>query len=367
MSGKWSKERAWEWYNSRPWIRGCNFMPSDCANRIDMWQEYKFEEHFATAEREIALAESIGFNSVRIILEYEVWEHQHDGFMERLDKYLTMFYKHGITAMMVLANDCSVPKAFWKPAHFGEQTYDIGYHGGRRVSPHGGHGELSYHLLDDPATAARYYEFVREIITVYAHDERVLIWNLFNEPGNNRADLSLSHMEKFFEIAREIDPDQPLCADCLGDYCKPGTTIGDRALELSDIISYHNYNDFENNIEWAEKLRLLGRPALDTEWLHRIYSNTVEEIYPLLYLEKIGAYNWGFVQGKYQTHEPWNGIWERMERGEAQFDVTKWQHDLFRPSGRPYDPREINLIATYNKKADERFAKGLDSKLFGVK
>ncbi len=363
MSGQWSKERAWEWYNSRPWIRGCNFMPSDCANRIDMWQEYDFEKHFETAEREIELAESIGFNSVRIILEYEVWEHQHDGFLDRLDKYLSMFYKHGITAMMVLANDCSVPRAFWRPARFGEQTYDVGYHGGRKVSPHGGHGELSYHLLDDPATAARYYEFVREIITLYAHDERVLIWNLFNEPGNNRGDLSLPHMEKFFEIAREINPDQPLCADTFGDYIKDGVTIGRRALELSDIVSFHNYNSYVENVEIIEEIRATGRPALDTEWLHRIFRNDVESIYPLLYLEKIGAYNWGFVLGKYQTHEPWNGIWERMERGE-EFDVTKWQHDLFRPSLRPYDPREIELIKKLNKRADERFEKGLDAQLF---
>jgi len=46
--------------------------------------------------------------------------------------------------------------------------------------------------------------------------------------------------------------------------------------------------------------------------------------------------------------------------------VTKWQHDLFRPSLRPYDPREIELIKTYNKKADERFANGQDTQLFGV-
>ncbi len=363
MSGQWSKEKAWKWYNSHPWIRGCNFMPSDCANRIDMWQEYGFPQHFETAEREIALAESIGFNSVRIILEFDVWEAQHDGFLERLDKYLTMFYRHGITAMMVLANDCSVPRAFWKRASFGEQHYDVGYHGGRKVSPHGAHGELSYHHLDDPAIAERYYEFVREIITLYAHDERVLIWNLFNEPGNNRHDLSLPHMEKFFEIAREIDPDQPLCADCLGDYYKEGSIIGERALELSDIISFHNYNSYAENVEVIEKIKALGRPALDTEWLHRIFHNDVESIYPLLYLEKIGAYNWGFVLGKYQTHEPWNGIWERMEKGE-EFDVTKWQHDLFRPSFRPYNPREIDLIKKFNRMADERFEKGLDTILF---
>ena len=82
---RWSKERAWEWYRSRPWIRGCNYMGSDCANRIDQWQEYKFDEKLATAEREFALMESIGYNSIRLILEFEVWDRQHDGFMERLD------------------------------------------------------------------------------------------------------------------------------------------------------------------------------------------------------------------------------------------------------------------------------------------
>ena len=41
---KWSKERAWEWYNSHPWIRGCNYMSADCANRVDQWQALHFEE-----------------------------------------------------------------------------------------------------------------------------------------------------------------------------------------------------------------------------------------------------------------------------------------------------------------------------------
>ena len=42
MRTKWSQEKVWDWYNSRPWIRGCNFMSSDCANRVDQWQEYGF-------------------------------------------------------------------------------------------------------------------------------------------------------------------------------------------------------------------------------------------------------------------------------------------------------------------------------------
>lgn len=84
-------------------------------------------------------------------------------------------------------------------------------------------------------------------------------------------------------------------------------------------------------------------------------------------LKKIGCYNWGFVAGKYQTYEPWEAIWATIEQGGGKdYDMTKWQHDLFRPSLRPYDPKEIELIKRYNEKADARFKSGLDKKLFGT-
>lgn len=372
MNGQWSKEQAWKWYNARPWIRGCNFMSSDCANRIDEWQEFGFEARFLTAEREIALAESIGYNSVRIILEFEVWDAQHDSFMEHLDRYLAMFYKHGITAMLVLANDCTVPKSLWKPAVMGPQAYDIGYHGGRKVSPHKQYhvDEPRWHIMDDPCVEERYYTFVREIITLYAHDERVIIWNIFNEPGNGRGTRSLRYMENIFEIAWKIAPDQPLCADVWSGMkgCRAVTEMEQRALELSDVISWHNYGTYDHNVLLLEQLRQLDRPSLNTEWLNRIGHNNVEELYPLFYLEKIGCYNWGFVAGKYQTYEPWETYWDTISAGGGrELDITKWQHDLFRPSLRPYDPREIEIIKRYNRKADERFKSGVDKRLFGWK
>ena len=46
MEHRWSKEKAWEWYNSRPWMRGCNYMSADCANRVDQWQALGAEERF---------------------------------------------------------------------------------------------------------------------------------------------------------------------------------------------------------------------------------------------------------------------------------------------------------------------------------
>ncbi len=372
MNGQWTKEEAWTWYNKRTWIRGCNFMSSDCANRIDQWQEFGFEERFETTKREIELAESIGFNSFRLILEFEVWDQQHDGFMSRLDRYLSYMYDHGITAMLVLANDCSVPKSLYKPAVMGPQHYDIGYHGGRKNSPHMSYsaGEERWNILDDPEIAKRYYEFVREIITTYAHDPRVIVWNIFNEPGNGRGGKCIPHMEKLFEIGWTISPDQPLCADVWSGLSggHPKSEAEQRALELSDVISFHNYGSYVTNIEIVESFKLCGRPMLDTEWLHRIFHNDVFQIYPMLYANKIGSYNWGFVAGKYQTYEPWEGIWQTIENGGGKdYDMTKWQHDLMRPNLRPYDPREIELIKHFNKKADERFKSGHDKKLFGIK
>ena len=102
MGEVWSKERVWAWYDDHNWLRGCNFMGSDCANRIDQWQEEGFEERLKTADEELALAAETGYNTIRIILEYFVWEKQHDGFMERFDRYLETAWKHGISTNPII-------------------------------------------------------------------------------------------------------------------------------------------------------------------------------------------------------------------------------------------------------------------------
>ena len=359
MMNRWSKERAWEWYNARPWLRGCNFMSSDCANRIDQWQEYGFEERLETTDKELKLLAETGFNSIRIIPEFIVWKKEHDGFMERFEKYLETADQYGITCMVVFGNDCMPPKEeLMNRMQLGEQHVDWGYHGGRKVSQHGrfeGHG---YSLLDEPELAQEHYEWVREIVSKYKNDERIVMWDVFNEPGNTkRGNLSLPHMEKFFEIIREIDPIQPLTAAIWsgGKNIEELPEIEKWALENSDIVSYHNYCPYADNIEVIAELKKLGRPIINTEWLNRSNHNTVEDMFPLFFLEKIGCYNWGFVAGKYQTYEPYNGIWDDYEKNPSMdFDFTKWFHDLYRPSLHPYNPKEIELIKRFADLADKK-------------
>ena len=125
-------------------------------------------------------------------------------------------------------------------------------------------------------------------------------------------------------------------------------------VELSDIISFHSYQSYEKLVAEIRFLQRFNRPLFLTEWLHRINHNNVQEIYPLLYLANVSNYCWGFVVGKTQTHEPWTSLWEQWDQGVgARYDFTKWQHDLFRPNLRPYDPNEIVLIEKFNQLAAE--------------
>ena len=127
MSKQWSEKQAGAWYDKQPWMRGCNYLPSDCCNRIAFWQSLDFEQHLTTADRELELAASIGFNSIRVILEFIVWNEEHDSFLERFERFLSVAAKHGISLMVCFANDCTVPKdENYRPPRLGPQHYDWG-------------------------------------------------------------------------------------------------------------------------------------------------------------------------------------------------------------------------------------------------
>ncbi len=367
----WPKEKAWAWYNAQPWIRGCNYMPASAANRVDQWQQLGKEERFAEVAREFALAKKVGFNTMRILVEQQgfgVWLAEHDGFMANFERYLQLMEKNGLRAIVVLGNDCSRPKHLWKLPTPGEQTYDVGYHGGRRITQHGSNpGAVGYTVLDDPELRPKFFQMCEELLRKYRDDERILFWNLWNEPGNNnRSDRTMKDMRELFERAWKIDPKQPLTADIWSAYGNPkgegGRPAEKLAGELSDIISFHCYANYRTQKEMIKTLRKRwGRPMVNTEWLARINGDELSTSYPVFAQENVGSTCWGFVNGKYQTHEPYEPMWKsEFEYRDSDAPVTKWFHDLFRPSHHPYDPEETKILININAQMDaERAGRGL--------
>jgi hypothetical protein len=336
-------------------------MNADAVNRVDMWQSLHFEEYFKQSEEEFALMRDLGFNSVRVILEFVVWQKEHDSFLARFERYLTLLDKYGISCTVVLANDCMPPKSpDWKMPDVGEQSYDWGYHGGRKRSQHGRHSAPAPHYyFDDDELREKYFDMVSEIVTLYKDDSRILMWDLFNEPGNSRREnITMPYLVRMFETVRKINPSQPLTVGAWWFDADDFHTseLNTYALENSDIISYHCYSTYEEHVRLIKYLKGFERPLINTEWLARCTNNTVFENFPLFYLENIGCYNWGFVAGKYQTYEPYEAHWDwyNDDKG-APIDFTKWFHDLYRPSLRPYDPRETELITRFCTRADKDF------------
>lgn len=359
MKTQWTAEQANEWYRELGWMRGCNFIGSDCANRLDMFQKYGSEKKLKTAERELALCQKIGFNSVRIWANFDVYDAEPESYMEIFDRYIDLCGKYGQKVMVVLAHEEDLPRGeVYIPKKMGEQAYALGYHQGRFPLSEEEKATAPRHYMEYSGLRERYLEMVRRTVRRYAHDDRIFCWNIMNEPGANLGgDRTVALLRELFDTVRREDPDQPLCADIWrsirdGRISSPEEQT---ALELSDVISFHYYGAYAKMVAEIDFLRRFDRPLFLTEWLHRINHNTVQEIYPLLYITNVSGYCWGFVVGKTQTNEPWDVMWEQWDRGEDHgYDFTKWQHDLFRPNLRPYDPREIELIENFNRLAEAK-------------
>ena len=64
---RWTEERTNAWYAKQAWLVGANYVPSDAINELEMFQAATF--NVATNDRELALAESAGINTMRVFLQ----------------------------------------------------------------------------------------------------------------------------------------------------------------------------------------------------------------------------------------------------------------------------------------------------------
>jgi hypothetical protein len=149
--------------------------------------------------------------------------------------------------------------------------------------------------------------------------------------GQRAASMAL--LEAAFEWVRAENPEQPLTA---GSWVA-GSPMNARLYDLSDVISFHHYEDAASCEAMIDALSEHGRPLWCTEYLNRRVGCTFESHLPLLARKTAGAWNWGLVDGKTQTKYSWQ---DRGNIGEPEV----WFHDIFRPDGTPYRDDEIMLI-----------------------
>jgi len=348
---RWTPAQAESWYAKQEWLVGANYTTSNAINQLEMFQADTFDPE--AIDRELGWAhEQFGMNTMRVYLHDLLWQQDPQGFLKRVDTFLSIADKHGIRPMLVLFDSC------WDPDPvLGAQRRPIpGVHNSGWVqSP-------SRHMLVDPANDAHFRDYVEGVVGAFANDTRVLAWDLWNEPdnpgGGNYMDKQLKGeqeriaelLPQIFDWARAKRPVQPLTSGVwIGDDWSPGaaslTSIQRTQLERSDVITFHNYEQPEAFVSRIKQLRKYGRPLICTEWLARGAGSNVDTILPIARRENIGMINWGFVDGAIQTRFPWDS-WQRPYTMEAP---TVWFHDLLKADGTPYRAREAELFRALAK------------------
>ncbi|MBO9614130.1 MAG: cellulase family glycosylhydrolase [Dyadobacter sp.] len=338
----WTKEQAREWYAKQGWLVGADFLPSTAINQLEMFQAESFDT--ATIDKELGWAQNIGMNTMRVYLHDLLYQQDSTGFIKRLDTFLNITKKHNIKPVLVLFDSC------WDPfPKLGKQRDPKpGVHNSGWVQNPG------FNALKDSTQYPRLERYVKGTVAAFANDDRVLMWDIWNEPDNtnnssygkvelpNKVDYVLPLMVKSFEWARSVNPSQPLSSGVwAGDWSSPEKLkpIEKAQLEQSDVITFHNYEnaqEFEKRIKWLEPY---GRPLICTEYMSRGNGSFFETSLPIAQKYNVGAINWGLVDGKSQTIYPWDS-WKKTYTKEPDL----WFHDIFRKDGTPYKQAEVDLI-----------------------
>jgi hypothetical protein len=321
----WTVEQATSWRARQPWIVGCNFIPSTAINELEMWQAETFD--LPTIDRELAWAEGLGFNTVRVYLHNLLWDAGREEFLVRLDRFLETADRHHIRVILVLFDDCWLPDP--KP---GKQPDPVpGVHNSGWLRAPGPS------IVADPTRWPALEAYTKGVLTRFRDDRRILMWDLYNEPGNSgMEEMTFPLLEKVFQWAWAVRPSQPLtCATWNGG--EKFKRYNDLQLSNSDVITFHNYNDASNLESEIKRLQALGKPVICSEYMARTNNSTFEKNLPVLRQYQVGAINWGLVSGKTNTIFPWGS-----KAGSAEPAV--WFHDIFRSDGTPFDPREVALI-----------------------
>ena len=107
QSSRWPEQKASAWYAQQPWLVGSNYTPKSAINQLEMWQEATFNPD--EIDQELAWAESLGMNTMRVFLHDLLWQQDAAGFQKRIDSFLTIASRHHIRPMFVLFDSCWDP------------------------------------------------------------------------------------------------------------------------------------------------------------------------------------------------------------------------------------------------------------------
>jgi hypothetical protein len=333
-------------------VRGVNFIPSYASNTYEIWREY----NSTVFDRELRLARAVGYNSVRLWLNYAVYEELGEAMVDRVEDALRLCARHQLHAVVVLFDSCGVrprPDARWitkseaydlfqaSPRFTPEQKqlmeqlfarYAKGF-GSKVLVPVGADSPMMTLLWENwqptpgndrlgPESYLRLERYVGALLSRLQDHPQILLWDLMNEPEF----ASEGPLAPGLFITSEMERIRDAFLQRFRNYLKqqyPEELVGigwaslencEKYADLADVLTFHVYRgpeDLQRTLDRAAAFgRQVGKPILVTETLANwnfgspdfgsLASDEAQlahyqQVLPVLAKSPVGWMAWGFV------------------------------------------------------------------------
>jgi hypothetical protein len=254
-------------YPDYGWLRGFSVVPSWGARIEDAWWLYDG----ARFREEVSLARQVHANCIRLWIEFTAWMADPDRVTERFVDAVKAIGEAGMKVMPCLFNR-------WHDGRF-----DYG-------------GTYAENLRADWQPQLAY---VRAVVTPLVADERVLIWDLCNEPQAHDLNSELNQREFAWlkavaETVRGCGAQQPITIGTMN-----GGNI-ETFAPLMDVLCAHPYardrQGLEGMIRSYEALRQKhGKPLLVNECIPGCLDDAKRAECARYYTELLGAAGFGWM------------------------------------------------------------------------
>ena len=287
----------WEQDDFR-WIHGANYVASYSATDVEMWLNYDA----AVIDRELAYAEKMGLNCVRVFLQSLVYHHDPKAFLDHFENFLSIADGHGLKVMPILFDSC-----------FGVSP-SLESRGMWVASPGPDRMDKQWWPESDAYATA--------VVSAHRGDERIVMWDVMNEPtathlaktpeGKEQIDQFVAHS---CALVRRLDPTHPITV---------GVAKWDNqdVIDLVDVLSCHSYakgvEAFRFDVtRTRDQARAAGKPWIVTECCNPAAGSTYEMVMPVLRDLDVGHLVWQLIIGRDQFNVPLRGWSIPMARFDA--------------------------------------------------
>ncbi len=293
-----------ERYDTSTWV-GSNYTPAFCVNQVQLWHEFKPE----VIDRELAAAKKyFGIKTLRVFLHNIPYNADKEDFLGNIEQFLAICDRHGIKPGFVFFDDC------WQ--HSGitltQKPPVDGLIGGNWAA-------CPQDVERTDENLPKFKAYVQDVIRPHRTDDRVLWWEIFNEPK-----MALPYTVKLrklgYQWAKQLDPIQPV-TNCWDD--SPETDLVDAHNYSANFAGWDRQADLNPNkgaifteagARWyAGKGTSHGEPIEIVDWLKRRKEagKTVPGVY-LCWEVMVGNVNarwiWGSKPGTREPTIPWCGL-----------------------------------------------------------